>query len=88
MLSIIKTMSTHGLDGYLIEVQVDVSPGMPDWIIVGLPDTSVKEAKERVRTAIKNSGYEFQSKKIVVNLAPANTRKEGSLFDLPIAIVI
>lgn len=88
MLSIIKTMSTQGLDGYLIEVQVDVSPGMPDWIIVGLPDTSVKEAKERVRTAIKNSGYEFQSKKIVVNLAPANTRKEGSLFDLPIAIGI
>jgi len=88
MLSIIKTMSTQGLDGYLIEVQVDVSPGMPDWIIVGLPDISVKEAKERVRTAIKNSGYEFQSKKIVVNLAPANTRKEGSLFDLPIAIGI
>lgn len=88
MLSIIKTMSTQGIDGYLIEVQVDVSPGMPDWIIVGLPDTSVKEAKERVRTAIKNSGYEFQSKKIVVNLAPANTRKEGSLFDLPIAIGI
>ena len=88
MLSIIKTMSTHGLDGYLIEVQVDVSPGMPEWTIVGLPDTSVKEAKERVRTAIKNSGYEFQSKKIVVNLAPANTRKEGSLFDLPIAIGI
>ena len=86
MLSIIKTMSLHGLDGYLIEVQVDVSPGMPEWTIVGLPDTSVKEAKERVRTAIKNSGFELQSKKIIVNLAPANTRKEGSLFDLPIAI--
>ena len=66
MLSIIKTMATQGLEGYLIEVQVDVSPGMPEWTIVGLPDTSVKEAKERVRTAIKNSGYEFQSKKIVV----------------------
>ena len=88
MLSIIKTMATQGLEGYLIEVQVDVSPGMPEWTIVGLPDTSVKEAKERVRTAIKNSGYEFQSKKIVVNLAPANTRKEGSLFDIPIAIGI
>ena len=81
-------MSLHGLDGYLIEVQVDVSPGMPEWTIVGLPDTSVKEAKERVRTAIKNSGFELQSKKIIVNLAPANTRKEGSLFDLPIAIGI
>ena len=88
MLSIIKTMLLHGLDGYLIEVQVDVSPGMPEWTIVGLPDTSVKEAKERVRTAIKNSGFELQSKKIIVNLAPANTRKEGSLFDLPIAIGI
>ena len=59
--------------------------GMPSWEIVGLPDVSVKEAKERVRTAIKNSGYEFQSRKIVVNLAPADTRKEGSFFDLPIA---
>lgn len=62
--------------------------GMPSWEVVGLPDTSVKEAKERVRTAIKNSGYEFQSRKIVVNMAPANTKKEGSFFDLPIAVGI
>lgn len=62
--------------------------GMPGWEVVGLPDTSVKESKERVRTAIKNSGYEFQSRKIVVNLAPADTKKEGSFFDLPIAIGI
>lgn len=61
---------------------------MPGWEVVGLPDTSVKESKERVRTAIKNSGYEFQSRKIVVNLAPANTKKEGSFFDLPIAVGI
>lgn len=61
---------------------------MPNWDIVGLPDTSVNEAKERVRIAIKNSGYEFQAKKIVVNLAPANTRKEGSLLDLPMAVGI
>ena len=88
MLSIIETMALHGLDGYLVEVQVDVSPGMPNWDVVGLPDASVKEAKERVRTAIKNSGFEFQSRKIVVNLAPANTKKEGSLFDLPIAVGI
>ena len=54
----------------------------------GLPDTSVKEAKERVRTAIKNSGYELLSKRIIINLAPANTKKEGSIFDLPIAIGI
>lgn len=88
MLAIIKTMSLNGLDGYLIEVQVDVSPGIPNWDIVGLPDTSVRESKERVRIAIRNSGFEFQSRKIVVNLAPASTKKEGSLFDLPIAIGI
>lgn len=88
MLSIVKSMSLHGLEGYLIDVQVDVSGGLPNWEVVGLPDISVKEAKERVRTAIKNSGYEFQSRRIVVNLAPANTRKEGSFFDLPIAIGI
>ncbi len=58
------------------------------WEIVGLPDTSIREAKERVKTAIKNSGYELQSRKIVVNLAPADTKKEGSFFDLPIAIGI
>ena len=88
MLSIVKSMSLTGIDGYLISVQVDVSGGMPGWDIVGLPDTSVKEAKERVRTAIKNSGYDLQSRKIIINLAPANTKKEGSLFDLPIAIGI
>lgn len=88
MLSIVKTMSLHGLNGYLIDVEVDVSSGMPSWDIVGLPDTSVKESKERVRTAIKNSGIEFPSRKIIVNLSPASTKKEGSLFDLPIAIGI
>ena len=88
MLSIIKSMSLQGLEGYLIDVEVDVSRGMPNWDIVGLPDTSVNEAKERVRIAIKNSGYEFQTKKIVVNLAPANKRKEGSLLDLPMAVGI
>ncbi len=88
MLSIVKSMSLLGLDGCLISVQVDVSGGLPGWDIVGLPDASVKEAKERVRTAIKNSGYELQSRKIIVNLAPADTKKEGSAFDLPIAIGI
>lgn len=88
MLSIVKSMGLHGLDGYLIEVQVDVSSGLPAWEVVGLPDVSVKEAKERVKTAIKNSDIEFPSRRILVNLAPANTKKEGSLFDLPIAIGI
>lgn len=88
MLSIVKSMSLIGLEGYLVSVQVDISSGMPGWEIVGLPDTSIKEAKERVRTAIRNSGYELQSRKILVNLAPADTKKEGSAFDLPIAIGI
>ena len=88
MLSIVKSMSLQGLEGFLVDVQVDASAGMPNWEVVGLPDATVKESKERVRTAIKNSGYEFQSRRIVINLAPADTRKEGSFFDLPIAIGI
>ena len=86
MLSITKSMSLLGLEGYLVSVQVDVSGGLPGWEIVSLPDTSVKEAKERVKTAIKNSGYELHSRKILINLAPADTKKEGSFFDLPIAV--
>lgn len=88
MLSIVKSMALQGLDGYLVSVQVDISEGMPNFEMVGLPDTSVKESKERVRTAIKNSGIKLLSRKLVVNLAPANTKKEGSKFDLPIAIGI
>ena len=88
MLSKVKSMSLQGLDGFLVDVQVDVSSGMPNWEVVGLPDATVKESKERVRTAIKNSGYEFESRRIVINLAPADKRKEGSFFDLPIAIGI
>lgn len=88
MLSIIKSVALHGIDGYLVDVEVDVSNGLPSWEIVGLPDASVKEAKERVKTAIKNSNIDFQSKRIIVNLAPADTKKEGSSFDLPIAIGI
>ena len=88
MLSIVKSMALNGLNGYLVDVQIDVASGLPHWEIVGLPDASVRESKERVRTAIKNSGIEFPSRKITVNLATANTRKEGSFFDLPIAIGI
>ena len=88
MLSIVKSIALHGLQGYLVNIQVDVSSGMPSFEIVGLPDTSIKESKERVKTAIRNSTFEFLSRKIVVNLAPASTRKEGSIFDLPIAIGI
>ena len=88
MLSIVKSIALHGLQGYLVNIQVDISAGMPAFEIVGLPDTSIREAKERVKTAIRNSTSEFLSRKIVVNLAPANTKKEGSFFDLPIAVGI
>ena len=88
MLSIVKSIALHGLQGYLVNIQVDVSSGMPSFEIVGLPDTSIKESRERVKTAIRNSTFEFLSRKIVVNLAPASTRKEGSIFDLPIAVGI
>ena len=77
-----------GINGELVSVQVDVSSGLPYFEIVGLPDTTVRESKERVRVSIKNSGYDFFSKRIIVNLAPANTKKVGSIFDLPIAIGI
>lgn len=86
MLSIVKTISLQGLNGYLIDVQVDISSGLPSFEIVGLPDVSIRESKERVKTAIKNSGFNLFSRKIIVNLAPATKRKEGTSFDLPIAV--
>ena len=86
MLSQIKSMALIGLNGYLINVQVDVSSGMPSWDMVGLPDVSIKESKQRVRAAIKNLGYKLPSRKIIINLAPANIKKEGPSFDLPIAL--
>ena len=86
MLSIVKSMALQGLDGYLIDVQVNISQGLPYWEIVGLPDTCIKESKERVKIAVQNSGFEIRSKRIIVNLAPAMKRKEGSMLDLPIAI--
>lgn len=81
-------MSLLGLKGYLVSVEVDVSSGLPSWDIVGLPDTSIKESKQRVRAALKNIGMDLPSRKITINLAPANLRKEGSFLDLPIAIGI
>jgi magnesium chelatase family protein len=75
-----------GLDGELIEVEVDISGGQVGLFIVGLPDAAVQESKERVRSAIKNSGYTFPLKRITVNLAPADIRKEGPAYDLPIAV--
>lgn len=88
MISNIKTVSLNGIDGNLVEVQTDIAGGLPNFEIVGLPDTSVRESKERIRSAIKNSGIDFPSRRIIINLAPASTKKEGTSYDLPIAIGI
>jgi magnesium chelatase family protein len=82
------SLSLLGIDAVPVEVEVDVSAGLPGFSIVGLPDASVQEARERVRVAISNSGFKFPTKKVIVNLAPANLRKEGAAFDLPIALAI
>jgi magnesium chelatase family protein len=76
----------NGLDAYPITIEVDVGKGLPALTIVGLPDSAIRESKERVRSAIKNSGFEFPCARIIVNLAPADTPKEGPCFDLPIAL--
>lgn len=88
MLSFVKSMCLQGLEGILINVEVDISPGMPCWEIVGLPDTNTKESKERVRTAIKNCGIELLSRRYIINLSPANVRKTGAILDLAIAVGI
>jgi len=75
-----------GIDAYVVEVEVDISAGLPNFIVVGLPDASIRESKERVKAALKNCGYEFPSRKVTINLAPADRRKEGPAFDLPIAL--
>lgn len=82
------TATTIGINAYKIEVEVDVANSLPNICIVGLPDNSVSEAKERVHSAIKNSGFTFPTGKVIVNLAPADIRKEGTNFDLPIAVGI
>ncbi len=88
MLAKVRAAAVQGLEAYPIDVEVDVGGGLPAFAIVGLPDTAVQEAKERVRAAIRNSNYDVPSRKITVNLAPADVRKEGPAFDLPMAVGI
>jgi len=88
MLAKVRSCAIVGLDGAIVEVEVDISPGLPSFTIVGLPDTAVQEAKERVRAAIRNSGSTFPMKRIVVNLAPADLKKAGPSYDLPIAVSV
>lgn len=86
MLANIKSYALNGLEGYGVAVEVDIHAGLPAFDVVGLPDTAIKESRERVRSAVKNSGFDFSPRKITVNLAPANTKKEGPIFDLAIAL--
>ena len=86
MLSKIFSSATLGIDAYVVEVETNVEKQIPSFTIVGLPDNAVKESRERVASAIKNSGYDYPLKKITINLAPADIKKEGSSFDLPIAV--
>lgn len=88
MLARVVSCATFGIEGYLVDVEVDLSGGLPAFTTVGLPDNAVKESKDRVCAAVKNAGFRFPMKRITVNLAPADIKKEGSSFDLPIAVGI
>jgi len=88
MLAKTNSCAVIGLDGEIVEVEVDISHGLTAFNVVGLPEKPVQEARERVRAAIRNSGYSFSNQRITVNLAPADLRKEGPAYDLPIAVGI
>lgn len=88
MLSIINSSALIGIEGIIVEVEIDISNGIPSFNIVGLAGTSIKESRERVKSAILNSGYKFPNSRIVVNLSPADMKKKGAYFDLPISIGI
>ena len=88
MIARVFSAALVGVEAALVRVEVDVAPGLPQFATVGLPDSAVRESRERVRTAIRNAGFPFPSDRITVNLAPASFRKEGPAFDLPIALAI
>ncbi len=86
MLASVLSYGLNGIQGYCVKVETDISNGLPSYETVGLPDAVVRESKERIRSAIRNSGFDFPAKRMTVNLAPAGLRKEGAFYDLPIAI--
>ncbi len=86
MLANVKSCAVIGLEGVIVDVEVDTGPGLPAMVIVGLPDTAVQESRERVQSAVKNAGLFYPRKRVTVNLAPASVRKEGPAYDLPIAL--
>jgi len=85
MLSRVLTVATYGVNAYLVEVETHIEKQLPGFSIVGLPDSAVRESRERITAAVRNCGFEFPIRKITVNLAPADIKKEGSAFDLPMA---
>jgi magnesium chelatase family protein len=88
MLARVLSCATIGIEGFFVEVEADLGAGLPTFTIVGLPDTVVRESRERVLAAVRNCGFEFPARKITINLAPAHVRKEGARFDLPIAVAL
>src|SRR6187455_2504764 len=82
----LRSAAVFGVDAYPVDVEVDVAFGLPHFTMVGLPDATVRESRDRVRSAIRNSGFDFPEHRVTVNLAPADVRKAGSSFDLPIAL--
>ena len=88
MLARVWSCATVGIEGFFVEVEADLGAGLPTFTIVGLPDAAVRESRERVLAAVRNCGFEFPTRKITINLAPAHVRKEGARFDLPIAHVV
>ena len=88
MLARVRSAAVLGIDAYLVDVETDIANGLPTFATVGLPQGAVKEGRERVYAALANTGYTFPLKRITVNLAPADIRKDGSAFDLPIAVGI
>jgi magnesium chelatase family protein len=86
MLARVFSCAVIGLEGVIVEVEVDTGPGLPRMVIVGLPDAAVQESRERVRSAVSNAGFSYPRRALTVNLAPASVRKEGPAYDLPIAL--
>ncbi|MBU3818817.1 MAG: ATP-binding protein, partial [Candidatus Faecalibacterium intestinavium] len=86
MYSVLKSFGLNGLEGFTVEVEADVSGGLPAFSIVGLPDSAVRESGDRVRTAVKNLGFRWPDRRITINLAPASVRKTGPVYDLPLLL--
>ena len=84
----LKSMGLRGIDGFMVEVEADLSQGLPGFDVVGLPDTAVRESRDRVRAAMKNAGFTYPVSRITVNLAPADVKKEGSVYDLPLLLAL